>query len=423
MRVGFIHNAFPVLTQTFIIKEMTGLAERGLDIKCYSLFRPDASGQAGNFSFDLPPITYVLDQYSILKLSVSHVNMLLLSPVRYISTWFFACTSRENHSCFLKTLFRFIRHKNMTKPERQDMLLHFFLAVPLARMIRKDGINLINSHFADAAASFALLCSKLLDIPYGITAHAYDIFTPQYNLHEKISNAQFVLTCTKFNKSFFLNRFPEFRTDKFYVFYHGIDTKHFKPQPFNKQTNPFQILSIGRLVNKKGFSILIGACQYLDNKKIPFQCRIIGDGPLRIPLENMIQKLGLESRIRLLGPVAYKEIKKYYNSAHIFALPCIVEKDGNRDGIPNVLAEAMAMGRPVISTPISGIPEIVLHDKTGLLVESKNVNDLAAAIESLYKNKKKQKRLGQQGRDYILKHFDSDTWLDKLYDFYYHLST
>ncbi|MDZ7725116.1 MAG: hypothetical protein U5R06_20445 [candidate division KSB1 bacterium] len=286
MRIGFIHNIFPVLSQTFITKEMTGLAERGLDIQIYSLFKPNTNDPARKRSTNLFSVCYVLSDLTLIS---AHIRALFFSPIRYFSTWFYACTSRENPSSFIKTLFKFLKNKDMNKTERQDMLLHFFLAVPLAIKMHKDGVTLINSHFADAAASFALLCARLLNLPYGVTAHAYDIFTPQYNLHEKISNAEFVLTCTKFNKTYFSERFPEFDPDKFHVFYHGINTGRFKPCDRREKNNTMNLLSVGRLVHKKGFGILIGACQLLQNRDIPFQCHIIGDGPLHPELKRMIE--------------------------------------------------------------------------------------------------------------------------------------
>lgn len=422
MRIGFIHNAFPVLSQTFISKEMTGLQKRGLDIKIYSLFKPHPQRQAnGSITSDIP-ITYVLPQLSIVNLLTEHLKLLSLSPMRYLSTLSYALISRENPALFIKTLYRFFCSKKMTKTERQDILFHFFLAVPLASRMRKDSVTLINSHFADAAASFALLCAKLLNLPYGITAHAYDIFTPQYNLYDKFFNAEYILTCTQFNKSFFLNRFPEFNPDKFLVFYHGINTEKFKPNPQSEnKENSFNILSIGRLVNKKGFSILMGACHYLHNQEIPFKCRIIGDGPLLQPLTDLVKNLKLESKVELTGAVPHEQIKKYYEQAHIFVLPCIVDQDGNRDGIPNVLAEAMSMQIPVISTPISGIPELVIDNRTGLLAESENIHDLADKILSLYKDKKRRQNLGLLGREYVIRHFNSEKCLDQLADFYNNL--
>ncbi|MDZ7725117.1 MAG: glycosyltransferase family 4 protein [candidate division KSB1 bacterium] len=133
------------------------------------------------------------------------------------------------------------------------------------------------------------------------------------------------------------------------------------------------------------------------------------------------RKLNLASIVRLLGSVDHHKIKKHYHWADSFVLPCIVEKNGNRDGIPNVLAEAMAMGLPVVSTPVSGIPELIVNNKTGLLAEPQNMTDLANKIEYLYKNKHEQKRLGANARDFVIRHFDSDKCLDQLFNFYKHV--
>jgi glycosyltransferase involved in cell wall biosynthesis len=170
------------------------------------------------------------------------------------------------------------------------------------------------------------------------------------------------------------------------------------------------ILSVGRFVEKKGFPYLIDACRILKNKGLEFKCRIIGQKDEQSELvANMIQEFGLEDTVTIEGGMTQTELKEVYESSAIFALPCFIVDSGDRDGIPNVLAEAMASGRAVVSTNISGIPEIVKHEVNGLLVPQKNAAALAKALEQLLQNPELRVELGQAARAKICEMFDSKT--------------
>jgi len=415
VRIGFIHNAFPVLSETFISKEMLGLAERGIDVRLYSLFKPAADRVNADYS-EQEKIFYLIPGIKPLRLIFAHLFFMFRFPLQYWKTLFFACKQREARHSFFSVLVAFSLKKEMTKSQRPDMLLHFLLAVPLALKIRSDHVDLLNSHFADAAASFTLLVSRLLSVKFMITAHAYDIFTPQANLHLKITEAEAVLTCTHFNKTFFLEKYPMIKDDKIRVFYHGIDTERFSPQ--DKTSDIFTIFSVGRLVPKKGFPDLLKACAALKEKGIAFVCTIVGDGPLRSELESLVAELHLQNHVQLLGALPSSHMQEHYRQADVFALPCVVEDDGNRDGIPNVIAEAMAMQLPIVSTTVSGIPELVQHDKSGVLINEHDTEALTAALERLIKNADLRLKMGREGRDRVKTVFDSQVCLDKLATYY-----
>jgi len=178
------------------------------------------------------------------------------------------------------------------------------------------------------------------------------------------------------------------------------------------------ILSIGRMVPKKGFPVLIEACRILKERGVAFKCRIIGDGPERPRLEMAIKLKQLINEVELVGSVPPPETIKYYQSADIFALANLVEEDGNRDGIPNVIAEAMAMELPVISTTVSAISELVENKKTGYLLPPAEPKDFADAILDLIEHPQRARNYGIAGRNKVKKVFDAEKWLDVLCDLY-----
>ena len=416
IKIGFVHNAFPVLSETFISKEMRGLKALGMELEVYSLFRPQQDRLDVNYS-DIGNVHYSFESLKLWTLACSHFYFLLTLPGRYFGACLFALRYRQTKRCVVKTLFDFARKKQADKEQRQDMLLHFLLVAGLARMMKKHNITFINSHFADAAASFAMLSAKLLGLPFGITAHAYDIFTPQFNLHEKISHAKFLLTCTRYNYKSLLEQHPNIDDALIHVFYHGIDTDKFERKNQQQNETP-EILTVGRLTAKKGIDVLLRACAELRNQGLEFKCRIIGDGEEKNALTSLTAELDLNNQIEFVGAISSAEIKANYERADIFVLPCVIDENGNRDGIPNVIAEAMAMELPVVSSKISGIPELVEHGETGILLEQRDVAGVAAAVESLIKNINLSREMGKNGRNRVLSIFDSRVCLENLYNFY-----
>jgi colanic acid/amylovoran biosynthesis glycosyltransferase len=416
LRIAFIHNAFPVLSQTFISKEMLGLRQLGLQLEIYSLFRPEEPLRDHGFP-DGQNIYYVLDFLNVCKLLSAHVFFMLRVPRRYARTVCFALQHGNRAVSFFALMAALYSPRSATYEARQDMRLHFLLAAPLAQRMRGDQITFINSHFVDAAASFALLTARLLGLQYGITAHAYDIFTPQCAMAEKVSNARFALTCTRFNQQILAKIFFQGERNKCRFFYHGIDTVRFERIALPKNIIP-EILAVGQLRPKKGFPVLIAACARLREQQINFRCRIVGDGLLRQELADLIRALDLEQHVQLVGAVQAVEIKAFYDHADLFVLPCVVEADGDRDGIPNVIAEAMAMELPVVSTDISGIPELVLHEETGILIPQNDVEALTAAMLRLLKDERLRRHFGQAGRRRVKEIFDSQKCLEELHAFY-----
>jgi glycosyltransferase involved in cell wall biosynthesis len=279
------------------------------------------------------------------------------------------------------------------------------------QVLAASTIRHLHAHFAHGATTIAMLASRLTGLPFSFTAHAKDIYLAELNpghlLTTKLRRARFVVTCTEANKTYLQ---AHLRTTPIHVIYHGLDTALFKPAfPRTTPAKPM-ILSVGRMVEKKGFNYLLAACRRLKDSGYDFQCRIIGGADKHTPvIEALIEQLQLSDIVTLQPAVTQEELASIYNQATLFALPCQIIDNGDRDGIPNVLVEAMAMELPVVSTNISGIPELVEHRHNGLLVEQKSAAALASAMSELLNNPGLRKRLGLAARERVCRLFDART--------------
>jgi glycosyltransferase involved in cell wall biosynthesis len=253
-----------------------------------------------------------------------------------------------------------------------------------------------------------MFASQLSRLPFSFTAHAKDIYTshPQ-QLAEKIHLARFVVTCTGYNQRY-LQHLNGSQASPIYRVYHGIDTRLFNqhsaptiPRP------PFQILTVARLTAKKGHATVFKALQLLHQQGIALQHTLIGDGEDRDKLLALVRRLGLDSVTRWLGTQPHEVVLKHYRRADVFVLGCEVASNGDRDGIPNVLLESMAMGVPVVATRVSAIPELVENMKSGLLVPPGNPHQLAHAILELLTNDRLRQQVIPTGKQTVSRSFDN----------------
>jgi glycosyltransferase involved in cell wall biosynthesis len=271
------------------------------------------------------------------------------------------------------------------------------------------GIDHLHVHFANIPAATAEIAQKLTGIPFSMTAHAKDIYlTDDVALDRRMGSAEFVLTCTEYNRRYLeavsTSDTPIYRS------YHGIDLTRFRPRGETAETvtfaqAPLNILSVGRFCEKKGFPDLLDACHQLKQAQVPFRCQIVGFGPLASRLQGQIATLGLEGDVTLVGKLTQDEVIEQYHRADVFVLPCLVTEDGDRDGIPNVLLEAMATGLPVVSTAISGITELVQSGTNGLLVPEKDAAAIAQALTLLAQAPSLRQELGRAGRRTVHQNF------------------
>ena len=231
------------------------------------------------------------------------------------------------------------------------------------------------------------MIKRLFGITYSFTGHANDIFCPKADqrvaLSDLMNEASFIVTVSDFSAHRLRRDFPA-AADKIYRVYNGLDLTTFKPA--TPGAKPVRLLSIGRLIEKKGFAFLIEACHLLHSSGVDFVCEIVGEGPERGRLEELIQSYHLSDRVRLTGKMPQTEIVDLLARSSIFVFPAIQDRSGDTDNLPTVLIEAMASNLPMIATGIAGIPEIVQHNENGILVQEKNAPQLANAIRALAGN-------------------------------------
>ena len=381
-RIGFVVKTFPKLSETFILGEILGLERMGLALEIFALQRPGETLHHGKVGQVRARLRYLSDNLlsGTSHLVKDHLATALRYPLRYLRGLTFAFRRESNAGWNI-----------------------FAHAVALARMARRAGITHLHAHFASESASVAELAARLAAITYSISAHAKDIYTTGAPaLQRKLQGARFTVTCTECNRAH-LEALAGPDAGVFRM-YHGIDLERFAPDR-RQPANPPLILSVGRLRAKKGFATLVRACALLRDQGVAFRCEIVGYGEDHLKLQRLIGDLGLADRVALAGKMNHEQLIHRYRDATLFALPCEIAQDGDRDGIPNVLLEAMATELPVVATAVSGIPEVVVHEDNGLLVPPQDAPALARAMHGLIADAALRARLGASARRTVAKLF------------------
>jgi colanic acid/amylovoran biosynthesis glycosyltransferase len=279
--------------------------------------------------------------------------------------------------------------------KRDSLRLH--QAVYLGPRLRELGATHVHAHFAGMAARTAYWIREFFGIPFSVTVHANDIFAPEefeIGLEKILSSAGAIIAVSDFAAAFLREHYPN-TTPRVHRVYNGIELDSFTRARFLK---PPLILSVGRLIRKKGFDLLIDACRILRERGAEFRCEIVGEGPLREALEALISAHDLSECVKLVGTKTQREITDRLSEATLFALLCRVEDNGAMDNLPTVIMEAMAAGLPVVSTAVGGIEEMVRDRETGLVVPADDACAAADAIQHLLENRVLPQALGQHGR-------------------------
>ena len=378
-KLAYVVKRYPRYSETFIVNEILAHEAAGLELEIFSL---------------LPPIDTHFQN------AISQVR----APVHYLPYDGPKATDLWNafqHAHGIITDFN-----DAMRTAKGELVRDVHQALVLARFVRTHGIGHLHAHFGSSATSVARLAARFAGVPYSFTAHAKDIFHESVqpdDLRKKLDEAHAVITVSDFNLQFLRGEFgPAAR--KVARVYNGLDLARF-PFVSPQQREP-RIVAVGRLVEKKGFGVLVEACALLAQRGVSFHCQIIGGGELEGQLRHRIVELGLERQIELLGPRPQSEIVGDIQHAAVFAAPCVVGDDGNRDGLPTVLLEAMALGTPCVSTDVTGIPEVLRDNATGLMVPQHDAPALAGAIDKLFSDESLRVRLAKQARALIEQQFD-----------------
>jgi colanic acid/amylovoran biosynthesis glycosyltransferase len=274
--------------------------------------------------------------------------------------------------------------------------------------VRRHAPAHVHAHFATWGARAAHLAGTRTGVPYSFTAHARDIYGDNVDhaaLVERIAGARFVVTVTEFNRRHLEQLMRDAGEPARIVrLYNGVDLDALAPRGIERDRD--LVVGVGRLIEKKGFADLVAAIDAVRLSRPGVRCAIVGDGPDRPALERQITVAGLEAHVTLAGAMPAHEVAALVERAAVFALPCVVAADGDVDALPTVILEAMALGTPVVSTAISGIPEMVEHERSGLLVGERDRAALAAAVGRLLDDPAERARFGRAGREIALERFD-----------------
>ncbi|MBV8379053.1 MAG: glycosyltransferase family 4 protein, partial [Verrucomicrobia bacterium] len=257
-------------------------------------------------------------------------------------------------------------------------------------------ISHLHIHFAGLVSRTAWWIKRLFGVTYSFTGHANDIFCPKpdqrVGLSDLVQEASFVVVVSDFGANWLRRNFPESAT-KVHRIYNGLDLSLFKPAA--PGGGPVRLLSVGRLIEKKGFRFLIESCRLLRSTGFHFVCQIVGEGPERHRLDELIREYQLSGMVQLMGPLPQTELVDLLAQSSLFVFPAIRDSLGDTDNLPTVLIEAMASRLPIVATEVAGIPEIVQHNENGILVPEKDPTELAKAIRLLAGNEALLDRFGK----------------------------
>ncbi len=379
LRVGYVVKRYPRYSETFIVNEILQHEEAGLPIEIFAL-RPVLETHFQDVLAAVrAPVTYIPDRVS-----------------KAASLWASINAARRGLPDFWPAL------DELGDMEAEDLLQ----AIDLALHARERGVTHFHAHFGTVAATVTRLAARFARIPYTLTLHAKDIYHVSVDaglMRKKLGDAARVITVTDYNQRYLAATYDS-AAAKVVRLYNGLNLARFAFTPPNRTSR--EILAVGRLVEKKGFDVLIDACGILRDRGIAFQCRIVGEGTERANLSARIEQLNLGSKVCLEGPQPQAELIGTFREAAVVAAPCVIGADGDRDGLPTVLLEAMALGVPCVSTDVTGIPELVRDGDTGLCVPQRDPHALADALQRLLDDADLRVDLATRARRSIEQDFD-----------------
>lgn len=392
-------KGYPRLSETFIAQELRGLELAGFRLELMSMRRPTDKKRHPVHDEIEAPVHYLPEYLHDEPLRVAK------ALVHWIGKRSFGGAARA----FFKDLLRDVSRNRFRR---------FGQALVLANEWPQDA-DWLHVHFIHTPASVGRYAAQLLGVPYTVSAHAKDIWTsPSWELGDKLKDADWTVTCTRGGAEHLrsLSNDP----GKVHLSYHGLDLGRF-PSPQRAAAtrdgsdagDPIAILAVGRAVPKKGFDILLRALALLP-ADLYWRLDHVGGGDELKMLKPLAEELGLGDKVRWHGAMSQKEVLQRYSEADIFALPCRIGKDGDRDGLPNVLVEAASQRVLCVSTTISGIPELFVTEENGLLVEPEDPQALAVALEKAIRNPSERDRMAGNAERKVRGHFDHKTSIDDL---------
>lgn len=417
--LAYVLKAYPRASEPFILSEIHRLEARGVHLRLFATKPAEAA--------DREPRHAVIDAIRAIPEYLTPTPSTRAMPLDQWLTrtlpLFWPAWRRValghpwGMARALRTLAGELAHSRR-RPEgrvRGSVVREFLHGVELAdRLASTPTVRHLHAHYAHGATSVARFATTMRGGSFSFTGHAKDLYADSANrggaLRRKLDSARFVVTCTATNQQMLQALAPQARV---HCFYHGLNSdfsvllKDRQPPP--REVDRFHVLAVGRLVRKKGFDLLIEAAASMRQDGIPIEVTIVGqDGDHGQEIRQLIEQWGLSSVVSLAGPRSQTALFDAYHRASVFCLPCRVLDDGDRDGIPNVIVEAMACGTPVVTTAVSGIPELVQDEHNGLLAQPDSASSLAATLTRAYRDPVLRHRLGHAAREVVLERFEGE---------------
>ncbi len=378
-----IVNGFPRLSETFILHELLDLERRGLRLHVVALRLPEEHVTQEALAHLKASVEYLPDATQTARtiaVRAAHAALALHGRARY-----FAAVAD------------IVAAPDFSRTRLKDAAL-------LAHRIVRFGSPPVYIHFAHKPATVGRFAAQLAGSPYALSAHAKDVWTtPPKELRAKVRGAEAVLTCTKESHGY-LSSLAGSHTPVHLV-YHGVDIPA-QPLPRPDNDGVPLVVGVGRLVDKKGYDTLLRAIAILRDREVAAHLRLGGDGPAWGALQRLVHDLDIEERVTFLGPLEAAEVQDEYARADVFSLPCRQLLDGDRDGLPNVIVEAMVRGLPVVSTTLPGVSEAITDGESGLLVEPNDEHALADALQRALTDPDLRASLGDRAREVAATRFD-----------------
>jgi len=389
VRLGYLYSRYPVISQTFCDMEMLELERRGWDLVIASMYPPKTEVRHEYLARFRAQVQYAPDKHALEK---------LVKKAKHGGRWPDAMVEE---------------HLRKYGPDYKAGL-RARNALFFVQLFERERVPHFHVHFANRAAHTALFVKAISGIPFSLTAHGQDFMSDLGSddlLREICAAAEFVGAETEYSRDLLAARCPE-SAAKILRIFNGLEPAKFRSSQGTARKT-VQVLSVGRLVPFKGFDLLIDACAELTRRGADFQCDIIGDGELRDELQGRAAERGL-TNLRFAGERSHNQVLAALANCDLFVLASRIDQRGASDIFPTVIAEAMACGKPVVSTTVAGIPELVAQNETGLLVPPDDARALAGALARLMEDDELRQRFGRAGRARIEEHFTIERTIEPL---------
>jgi glycosyltransferase involved in cell wall biosynthesis len=413
LHLAYVVSRFPKPTETFVLAELEALDERGVAVEVFPLLDVQHATQQKGASlwrkaaevFRAASVPEPAHAVAARWQRRAHYSPLINGQVLAAQGWFLV----RHPLRYLRALAGLVVHNIGSPRYLLGGLALFPRVVLMARQLNACGATHLHAHFANQPAAAACVVHRLIGLNYSFTAHGSDLHRDQHMLEQKVRDAAFVVCISEYNRRFVLDRVGRQYADKVHVVHCGVNSAVFAepPQP-RARGRRLRVLQIGSLQTVKGQEYLLKACRALADRGVEIECHFVGDGPDEGRLRELSESLHINERVVFHGYRTPGEVRQHLADTDILACPSVPTSDGRREGIPVVLMEAMAGGVPVVASDLSGIPELVRHEQTGLLFPPADPEQIAAAIERLAGDLSLASRLAAAGREHVLSEFDRD---------------